>query len=131
MNSVVPMEEDLEKVKNLPAGKPFVMVNLLKFKEHSDGDPNKTGEQAYNRYMRKTARILSNAGGQVIYMGNSQEFLIAADGDRWDRVLLVKYPEPAAFLNMVSSPEYQKVHGDREAGLERTALFATHSLLGD
>jgi uncharacterized protein (DUF1330 family) len=50
-----------------------------------------------------------------------------------DAVVLVKYPNRKAFLDMVSQPEYEKAHEHREAGLERTVVVAMterRSLLG-
>jgi uncharacterized protein (DUF1330 family) len=48
-------------------------------------------------------------------------------------VVLVKYPNRKAFLDMVSQPEYEKAREHREAGLERTVVVAMterRSLLG-
>jgi hypothetical protein len=35
-----------------------------------------------------------------------------------------------AFLNMISTPKYQEVHKDREAGLETSALLVTKTEAG-
>jgi uncharacterized protein (DUF1330 family) len=42
--------------------------------------------------------------------------------------MLVEYPSRAAFLEMVSSPEYLRANQDRESGLERTVLLAADPL---
>jgi hypothetical protein len=40
-------------------------------------------------------------------------------------IIVVEYPSPAAFLDMVSNEEYLKVHEHRAAGLDRGDLIAT------
>ena len=39
-------------------------------------------------------------------------------------MLLVEYPSRAAFVEMVSSPEYLAAHAHRERALERTIVIA-------
>ena len=42
----------------------------------------------------------------------------------WDSVALVQYPSRKAFIEMVTTPEYEQAHEHRESGLERTVLIA-------
>lgn len=44
-----------------------------------------------------------------------------------DAVILVEYPSPKAFIDMIQSPSYNDAHSNREAGLERTKLIAMQS----
>jgi hypothetical protein len=44
---------------------------------------------------------------------------------RWDAIMVVEYPMPSAFLDMVSNEEYRKVHEHRAAELDRGDLIAT------
>ncbi|MCC5950926.1 MAG: DUF1330 domain-containing protein [Acidimicrobiia bacterium] len=102
-----------------------VMLNLLKFKARAESDGGGTGEESYRRYGEMAVRKVAERGGRVVFMGRPDSILIGSDveGD-WDAVALVAYPNRKAFLDMVSDPEYQKGHGDREGGLERMALIA-------
>ena len=95
------------------------MLNLLKFK--SDG-----GEEAYGRYAEVVRKLVEKRGGRIVYAGRAQELLVGEE--TWDSIALVEYPSRKVLLEMVTSAEYQAIHGDREAGLERTVLYATKSV---
>lgn len=102
-----------------PADAPVVMVNLLKFKTPG-------GVESYQRYGREVAPHLQRVGATLRYAGTAPAFVIG-DGERpwWDAILIVEYPTPQAFIDMVSTPEYAKVHEHRAAGLDRGDLIAT------
>ena len=102
-----------------PADAPVVMVNLLKFKTPG-------GLESYRQYGREVASHLQRVGATVRYGGTAPAFIIG-EGERrwWDAILIVEYPTPQAFIDMVTTPEYAKVHEHRAAGLERGDLIAT------
>jgi uncharacterized protein (DUF1330 family) len=119
MSATQPTAEQLEALKGLPSDRPVVMVNLLSFR--ADG-----GEQRYEQYGREVGPHLERVGARVLYTGSTPVQVIG-DGDApwWDAVLIVEYPTPGAFLEMVTSADYLKVHEHREAALERGDLIAT------
>jgi uncharacterized protein (DUF1330 family) len=84
------------------------------------------GRESYLRYTREVAPHLQRVGGTVHYAGSSPGVVIG-DGEKpwWDAIIVVEYPSPAAFLDMVSNEEYLKVHEYRAAGLDRGDLIAT------
>jgi uncharacterized protein (DUF1330 family) len=102
-----------------PADAPVVMVNLLKFRE--DG-----GLERYLRYGQEVAPHLQRVGATIRYGGTAPAVIIG-DGERpwWDAILIVEYPSPAAFVDMVTTEEYAKVHEHRAAALDRGDLIAT------
>jgi uncharacterized protein (DUF1330 family) len=102
-----------------PADAPVVMVNLLRFKTAGV-------LESYLQYAREVAPHLQRVGATVRYAGTTPAFIIG-DGERpwWDAILVVEYPTPQAFVDMVATPEYAKVHEHRAAGLERGDLIAT------
>jgi len=102
-----------------PADAPVVMVNLLKFKTQG-------GLDSYQRYGREVAPHLERVGAAVRYAGTAPAVIIG-EGERpwWDAILIVEYPTPQAFIDMVTTPEYAKVHEHRAAALERGDLIAT------
>jgi len=100
----------------------------LKFKKKA-GESSETGVNAYNRYMEKAAPFLEEAGGRLLWLGDVDDVFIGTFRDGWDRVMLVEYPSRKAFLDMISRPEYLKVHEDREAGLETSALLAGKTVI--
>ncbi|WP_242670032.1 DUF1330 domain-containing protein [Mycobacterium decipiens] len=100
-------------------GTPVAMVNLLKFKTPG-------GLQRYLRYGREVAPHLERVGGTVRFGGAAPAFVVG-DGQQlwWDAIFIVEYPTPAAFIDMVTHPEYATVHEHRAAALERGDLIAT------
>src|SRR5262245_11541285 len=102
-----------------PADTPLVMVNLLKFRE--DG-----GLQSYLRYAQAAAPHLERVGATVRYGGTAPAIIIG-DGELpwWDAILIVEYPSPAAFIEMVTNEEYLEAHEHRAAALDCGDLIAT------
>jgi uncharacterized protein (DUF1330 family) len=102
-----------------PADAQVVMVNLLKFKKQG-------GRARYLRYGELVAPHLERVGATIRYGGTAPAVIIG-DGERpwWDAILIVEYPSPAAFVEMVTTEEYASVHQHRAAALDRGDLIAT------
>ena len=114
--TIRPNADQFAALVNAPDDGPVVMVNLLKFK----------AEQAYERYGRAATAMVQERGGRLLWLGRVEQVLIGdVDGDAWDAVALVEYPSRQAFIDMVSTREYQAAHSHREEGLERTVVLAT------
>ncbi len=118
-SSLEPTPEQFAALAGRPADQPVVMVNLLKFKTAG-------GLESYLQYGREVAPHLQRVGATLRYAGAAPTVVIG-DGERpwWDAILVVEYPTPQAFIDMVTTPEYAKVHENRAAGLERGDLIAT------
>lgn len=115
---MAPTERQLEALAARPADEPVVMINLLRF---TDG-----GRDSYLRYVRAAGPHVQRVGGTVRYAGSAPAQVIGADAKPWwDAILVVEYPSPAAFLDMVSNEDYRRIHEHRTAGLERGDLIAT------
>lgn len=106
----------LQALAALPDDTPVVMLNLLKFKPEG-------GEASYNEYGMKMAPFFVKYGIEVLYMGECQQLLIGEK--EWDRIILVQYPTRKAFIEMVSSAEYQEVSKSRTDGIVDSVLYAT------
>lgn len=119
MSELEPTREQFAVLAARPAGAPVVMVNLLTFESAG-------GRERYLQYGREVAPHLERVGATVLYGGEAPTVVIG-DGERpwWDAILIVRYPTPQAFIDMVTSPEYVKVHEHRAAALERGDLIAT------
>jgi uncharacterized protein (DUF1330 family) len=117
--SLEPTPEQFAALAARPADAPVVMVNLLQFR--ADG-----GRQSYLRYVQEAGPHLERVGGTVRYAGVSPTVVIG-EGEKpwWDAILIVEYPSPAAFLDMVTNEEYLKIHEHRVAALDRGDLIAT------
>jgi uncharacterized protein (DUF1330 family) len=68
--------------------------------------------------------MVEDRGGKVLWMGRADQTLIGDPSEGWDSVALVEYPSRKAFIDMVSTSEYEQAHEHRESGLERTVLIA-------
>ena len=118
-NGVDTRPVNLKALHGLAADAAVVMVNLLKFNHGA-------GRDRYLAYTRAVAPHLKRVGGIVRYAGTGPVNVIG-DGERpwWDAILIVEYPSPQAFVDMVLDPGYQDVHRHRAAALEQGDLIAT------
>ena len=110
--------------------RPIVMINLLRYREHAaypegSGAEPCSGREAYRRYGQASIGLIIAVGGQVIWQGSPKAVLIGAPGEEWHKALLVRYPSKRAFLDMVSSADYQAIAVHRTAALEDSRLIAT------
>jgi uncharacterized protein (DUF1330 family) len=112
-------QEDLAAFTSRAGEGPVYMLNLLEFA--GDG-----GAERYAEYGQAVAPLLEGVGGRPVFAGTPAEDLIG-DG-HWDLVVVVEYPTRQAFLDMVSSPEYQEIAHLRTEALLRTELRAMDSL---
>jgi uncharacterized protein (DUF1330 family) len=94
---------------------PVYMLNMLQFIPE-------VGAERYAEYGAAVAPLFERAGGQAIFAGRPAESLIGEGS--WDMVLVVSYPTRQAFLDMVSSPEYQEIEHLRSESLVRSELRA-------
>ncbi|GAA0221104.1 DUF1330 domain-containing protein [Saccharothrix mutabilis subsp. mutabilis] len=121
--AVDPRGADLKRLVQEDPGGPVVMLNLLRFAEG--------GREAYDEYARHLREtFLPRYGAEVLYAGTGSTALVAEDGQSWDAVLLVRYPDRAAFSRMVADPEYQEVTRLRTDALTEAVLQATTPLSG-
>jgi uncharacterized protein (DUF1330 family) len=119
MTTLEPTPEQFAALASRPADAPVVMVNLLTFKPEG-------GLESYLRYGEEVAPHLERVGATIRYAGGAPTVVIG-DGERplWDAILVVEYPTPQAFMDMVTTPEYAEIHEHRAAGLDRGDLIAT------
>ena len=119
MGKLEPTPEQFAALTGRPADEPVVMVNLLTFKVDA-------GRERYLQYAHEVVPHVQRVGGTVRYAGERPTAVIG-DGERpgWDAILVVEYPTPQAFIDMVTDPEYLTVHEHRVAALEHGDLIAT------
>ena len=122
MGAIKPNKSQFMELAQAPDEGPVVMLNLLKFKEQAEGSGS--GASEYGKYSDAAVQMVEARGGKVLWMGRADQILIGDPDETWDAVALVQYPSRKDFLEMVSTPEYEKAHEHRESGLERTVLIA-------
>ena len=122
-HSLEPTPEQFAALAARPGDAPVVMVNLLKFKQPG-------GLERYLQYGQEVAPHVERVRGKVRY-GGAAPTVVIGEGERpwWDAILVVEYPSPAAFVEMVTDEDYLKAHEHRAAALERGDLIATSTWL--
>jgi uncharacterized protein (DUF1330 family) len=96
------------------------MVNLLKFSRGGAGEADNL------QYAADVTAVLEQFGAERIFDGMCQTTFIG--GAEWDRVALVRYPNPRALIEMAQSEAYRAISGNRLSGLEgqvNLAVFET------
>ncbi|WP_454624792.1 DUF1330 domain-containing protein [Bradyrhizobium cenepequi] len=98
---------NVEGLAKLAPQEPVVMVNLMRFRERSlDGDGS--GWDAYLRYSALTVPMIKARGGTLLWTGNASTVALGRpDGNQWDYLALVYYPTAAAFIDMMTSADYE------------------------
>jgi uncharacterized protein (DUF1330 family) len=120
-NAAYPAPNQMVEFFGAPEDGPFVMVNLLKFKnkaEYADGsEPDLAGREAYARYAAEVGKLITALGGGIRYSGAVTGLMIGEVEELWDMVALAEYPSLAAFRKMATSPEMRAIEHHRSAGL--------------
>ena len=112
-------------VRSLPDKGPVVMVNLVRFRKRA-ADGSGSGWDAYLRYSEMTMPLIKGQGGTVLWAGKAEGTAYGNPGaNRWDYVVLVRYPSRKAFLEMVSSAGYAKANVHRENGVDDHVIIAS------
>ena len=112
---VDPTPEQVSRLVQEDTGGPVVMLNLLSYKP--DG-----GRESYEAYGAKALPFLQEAGAEILFAGEAASPLIGDESANWDSVILVRYPSIQAFLDMVTSEDYQAITHLRTEGLDRAEL---------
>lgn len=131
-STIEPTPEQIQALVSSPESGPVVMINLLRFKARADGidaPDGISGLEAYERYAAGVIPHLERVGGRLLVTAPTQDSVIGPAENEWDLVLAVQYPSRAAFLSMVTDPEYLKVHEHRAAALADSRLIACAAAL--
>lgn len=110
---------------------PVVMLNLLRFNEVADfnacpelkTETPISGRECYKTYMKYTAPFLTEAGGELLYFGNTLPYIIGPMDEKWDVMLLVKHASKEEFIKFSSNEQYLKILGYRTAALKDSRLM--------
>jgi uncharacterized protein (DUF1330 family) len=123
------MGVDLLNVKGLQDFDPLapvVMVNLMRFRERSlDGCGS--GWDAYLRYSALTVPMIKARGGTLLWTGEASAVALGPEaGNQWDYLALVYYPDVAAFIDMMTSADYEtRCDPHRTNGCAEHVIIAT------
>jgi len=110
---------------------PVVMLNMLRFRAVADYSESPelapespiSGEEAYARYMAAAEPRSKTRGNEILLSGKSGPFLIGPEGERWDMILLVRWPNLKMLAASGSDKEYLAFVGHRTAAIEDSRLL--------
>ena len=117
---------NIDGLKELEHQGPIAMVNLMRFRDRSlDGDG--TGWDAYLRYSALTVPMIKAQGGTLLWTGEARTVALGRqDGNQWDYLALVYYPSVAAFIDMMTSADYEnRCDPQRRNGCAEHLIIAT------
>ncbi len=127
-----PSPENWKAFKDLPRDTTIHMLNLLLFRElaeypegHEHHGNGWSGKRAYQEYGTTSGPIFRRVGGEVVWRGNFETMVTgpAPDDKVWHEGFLAYYPNSAAFLEMVTDPDYQIAVQNRSAALIDSRLM--------
>ena len=127
--SLEPSEAQFEEFAASEQTKPIAMLNLLKFRENAEYADGRdagglSGSAAYGLYGQVAMRKIEEVGGRMFWGAPAAQTVIGGVDDDWDMVVIIRYPNRAAFLRMIEMPDYLEAIVHRDAGLTRTAVIA-------
>ncbi|MEM7468478.1 MAG: DUF1330 domain-containing protein, partial [Pseudomonadota bacterium] len=82
-----------------------------------------SGREAYDLYSAHTLPFLEASGGEVLFSGDSKNFLIGPLDEQWDHVLLVKHQSSQTFMSFAQNQDYLAGIGHRTAALADSRLL--------
>lgn len=103
----MPVEHlNVKGLEELRSQGPVVMLNLMRFRDKSlDGDGS--GWDAYKRYSALTVPMIKARGGTLLWTGEAKAIALGEATGQWDYVALVYYPSVEAFIDMMTSADYE------------------------
>ncbi len=124
-----PSDAQLSKFMSLPAETPLAMLNLFEFYNRAEYQPEDpeygtdaaeiSGQQAYRLYGEGAGALIESLGGRVVFSSPAKQVMIDPDNPNWHLAAILFFPSRAAFMQMMSDPDFQKSSRHRKAALKR------------
>jgi uncharacterized protein (DUF1330 family) len=130
IGSIDPTRTQFDAFKALPRDQPIHMLNLIRLRElaayppeHPDHGKGLSGLDAYRAYGRTTKALFTRLGGRQIWAGRPDGVVTGPLDEHWDLAFIAEYPTAAAFLAMVTDPQYRIDVQHRTAGVADSRLI--------
>ena len=130
MPAFQPTGDQFRAFRDDPYDGPIAQVNLLKFRvkasygaDEPEHGTDEAGAVAYQRYVDAFADAAAEVGGSCLLYGATERYFIG-EGD-WDAVLIMHFPNRAAFIATLNHGNYADMHRHRNAGLLCQDLVTT------
>ena len=127
-----PDDDQLREMADGDLDEPVVMLNLLRYAGEAGtgaGVDGLSGEEAYRRYGQAFAQLHDRFGGEPVWLGSAGNTIIGPGDERWDIVILVRYPTRRQFVEMLADPEYQAIAPMRAAALHDSRLIECSQII--
>ena len=128
--SIDPLRAQFDAFKALPRDTPIQMLNLVRLRAlaaypegHANHGKGMSGLDAYRAYGRTSAEVFRRVGGRQIWVGRPEGVVTGPADERWDLAFIAEYPNAAAFLAMVTDPDYREHVKHRQAAVEDSRLI--------
>nr|WP_315032998.1 DUF1330 domain-containing protein [uncultured Chryseobacterium sp.] len=115
----------------------IINLNLIKLKEHADYSEHPdlksseviSGWDAYFTYIEKAVPFLKASGGEILFIGKGDRFLIGPQDEYWDLCMLIRQKTVGDFFSFEQNEEYMKITGHRRAAIEDSRLLPLEEVL--
>ncbi|MDQ1858247.1 DUF1330 domain-containing protein [Chryseobacterium sp. WLY505] len=115
----------------------IINLNLIRLKkeadysEYPDLKPHEktSGRDAYLTYIRETEPYLKESGGEILFIGKGDQFLIGPESEYWDLCLLIKQKSVNDFFGFEKNEDYMKIMGHRMAAVEDSRLLPLEEIV--
>ena len=128
--AVDPTRAQFDAFKALPRDTPIHMLNLIRLRaladyprDHPDHGKGMSGLEAYRAYGRTSAAVFARVGGRQVWAGRPESVVTGPLDEAWDLAFIAEYPSAAAFLAMVTDPDYREHVKHRQAAVEDSRLI--------
>ena len=122
--------EALLAMESADPHQPVVILNMLRFRETAldgFGVDGMSGRDAFMRYGQMNAEDNVTYGAEPIWVGPAHNTIIG--DEKWDLVLLVRYPSRQHFIDKLHDPVYLASAQVRAAALEDSRAIELTQIL--
>ena len=119
------MIKQLRRLCESDDGRPYYMVNLMKFNTEYNEELQMTPQEAHKKYSKGIVKELLKRAGHPALLSKVTGSFIRQSDSQWDEVAIVRYRSRRDMLKMVinlSDPELGKY---KWASLKKTDVFPT------
>jgi uncharacterized protein (DUF1330 family) len=125
-----PTRAAFDAFKSLPRDTPIEMINLLRYRDraaypadHPCAALGLSGAEAYKHYGAESGPVFARVGGTIVWSGRPELVLIGPADAPWHAAFVARYPNSAAFLEMVTDADYRRAVVHRQAAVLTSRLI--------
>lgn len=115
----------------------IVNLNLIHLKEIADYSEfpeiapasEISGYEAFMLYIDLAKPFLEQSGGEILFIGKGDRFLIGPQDEQWDVCMLIRQRSVSDFFAFEQNPDYMKITGHRSAAILDSRLLSLETAL--